>query len=45
MTCDKRSVYSQVIFCNKLPETWLEYKEYLETNCKKYGSYNKSKLF
>ena len=28
----------------KLPETWLEYKEYVETNFKKYGSYNKSKF-
>lgn len=35
-------VYNEVMNC-KLPETWLEYKEYLETNFKKYGSYNKSK--
>ena len=34
-------VYTLVIHCNELPETWLEYKEYLETNFKKYGSYNK----
>jgi len=33
-------VYNQVVN-RELPETWLEYKEYLETNFKKYGSYNK----
>jgi len=36
-------VYNEVVNC-KLPETWLEYKEHLETNFKKYGSYNKSKF-
>ena len=35
-------VYNEVVNY-KLPETWLEYKEYLETNFKKYGSYNKSR--
>ena len=36
-------VYNEVVNY-KLPETWLEYKEYVETNFKKYGSYNKSKF-
>jgi len=36
-------VYNEVMNF-KLPETCLEYKEYVETNFKKYGSYNKSKF-
>ena len=36
-------VYNEVVNY-KLPETWLEYKEYVETNFKKYVSYNKSKF-
>jgi hypothetical protein len=44
---DENDYYNQVyneVVNFKLPETWLEYKEYLETNFKKYGSYNKSKF-
>ena len=36
-------VYNEIMNC-KIPETWLEYKEYVETNFKKYGSYNKSRF-
>ena len=44
---DENDYYNQVyneVVNFKLPETWLEYKEYVETNFKKYGSYNKSKF-
>ena len=44
---DENDYYNEVyneVMNFKLPETWLEYKEYVETNFKKYGSYNKSKF-
>jgi len=44
---DENDYYNEVyneVMNYKLPETWLEYKEYVETNLKKYGSYNKSKF-
>ena len=44
---DENDYYNEVyneVMNFKLPETCLEYKEYVETNFKKYGSYNKSKF-
>lgn len=37
-------VYTEIMYYNKLPDTWLECKEYLEKIFKKYGSYNKPRL-
>ena len=37
-------IYNEIMYYNKLPETWLEYKEHLEIKFKKYGSYNKSRF-
>ena len=37
-------MYNEIMYYKDLPENWLEFKKYLETNFKKYGSYNKSRV-